>query len=76
MRLDRWKLWVGGSGDVKLFDMVADPGGQKELGPEHAIERRFVTDALGLWMAFQGKWKKSRWGVASNHLPALPAELD
>jgi arylsulfatase A-like enzyme len=76
MRLDRWKLWVGGSGEVKLFDMVADPGALKELGPEHAVERRFVADALGLWMAYQGKWKKTRWGVASNHTPQLAADLE
>jgi len=76
MRLGRWKLWVGGSGDVKLFDLVTDPGGLKELGQEHATERRFVADALGLWMAYQGKWKKSRWGVASNQTAAFAADLD
>ena len=37
---------------------------------------RFVTDAMGMWMAYQGQWKKSRWGVASNHLPELASDLE
>jgi arylsulfatase A-like enzyme len=76
MRLGRWKLWVGGSGEVRLFDAVADPGEARELSVERPLERRFVTDALGLWMAYQGQWKKSRWGVASNHKPELAADLE
>jgi len=76
MRLGRWKLWVGGSGDVKLIDAAADPMGRTELQADHPYERRFVTDALSLWMAYQSKWKKSRWGVASNLKPAFAADLD
>lgn len=76
MRLSRWKLWVGGSGEVRLFDAQADPKETRELSPERPLERRFVTDALSIWMAYQSQWKKSRWGVASNHKPALPADLE
>ncbi len=76
MRLSRWKLWVGGSGDTRLIDAASDPMGTKEVSAERPLERRFVTDALWLWMAYQGKWKKSRWGVASNHKPAFAADLE
>jgi len=76
MRLARWKLWVGGSGDTRLFDAVDDPLESKELSATRPIERRFVSDALGLWMAYQTKWRKSRWGVASNHKPQLAADLE
>ena len=76
MRLSRWKLWVGGSGDTRLIDAASDPMGTKEVSAERPLERRFVTDALSLWMAYQGKWKKSRWGVASNHKPAFAADLE
>ncbi len=76
MRLSRWKLWVGGSGDTRLFDAVTDAAEAKELTASHPYERRFVEDALGLWMAYQGRWKKTRWGVASNHLPALADDLE
>lgn len=76
MRLGRWKLWVGGSGDVKLFDAEADALEAENLADKRPIERRFVTDALGLWKEFQGRWKKSRWGVASNHKPQLAQDLE
>ena len=76
MRLGKWKLWVGGSGDVRLFDAAGDPAESKELSSERPRERRFVTDALGVWMAYQGKWHKSHWGVASNQKAALAEELE
>jgi arylsulfatase A-like enzyme len=76
MRLSRWKLWVGGSGDVRLFDAAGDAAEAHELSAERPLERRFVTDALGMWMAYQAQWKKSRWGVASNQKAQLPADLD
>ena len=76
MRLGRYKLWVGGSGQIKLYDGQEDPGEQKELTAEQPIAYRFIADAMGLWMAYQSQWKKSRWGVASNHTPELPADLE
>jgi arylsulfatase A-like enzyme len=76
MRLGAWKLWVGGSGEARLFDAQHDAEETKELSTERPYERRFVTDALGLWMAYQGKWKKSRWGVASNQKPAFAEDLE
>jgi arylsulfatase A-like enzyme len=76
MRLDRWKLWVGGSGRTEFFDAVADSGEKHELSAERPYERRFVEDALGLWMAYQSQWKKSRWGVASNQKPQMPLDLE
>ena len=76
MRLSRYKLWVGGSGQVKLYNGQDDPGEQHELNQTEPLALRFVTDAMGMWMAYQGQWKKSRWGVASNHRPELAADLD
>jgi hypothetical protein len=76
MRLARWKLWVGGSGEVRLYDAIADAGETRDLSTEKPVERRFVADALGLWMAYQTRWKKTRWGVASNLKPAFAADLD
>jgi choline-sulfatase len=76
MRLGAWKLWVGGSGEVKLINAATDPAGAKELSNDRPFERRFVTDALSLFMAYQSKWKKTRWGVASNHKPAFANDLE
>jgi arylsulfatase A-like enzyme len=76
MRLGRWKLLVRGSGDVGLFDAGSDPAESHELSAERPLEKRFVTDAFGMWMAYQGQWKKSRWGVASNQKAQLAADLE
>ena len=76
MRLGRYKLWVGGSGDTRFADAVADPLEDKDLSKDHVYARRFVNDAMGLWMAYQQKWKKQRWGVASNLKPAFADDLD
>ncbi len=76
MRLGRWKLWVGGSGDVRFFDALTDAAESKELSAERPLEKRFVTDAMGVWMAYQSQWKKSRWGVASNQKAELARDLE
>ncbi|MEO6950966.1 MAG: sulfatase [Polyangia bacterium] len=76
MRLDRFKLWVGGSGDTHFADVVADPLENKDLSKDRPFERRFVNDAMGLWMAYQSKWKKSKWGVASNLKPGFADDND
>jgi len=76
MRLDRWKLSVFGSGEVRLFDAVTDAAESKELSASRPLERRFVEDAMGLWMAYQSQWKKSRWGVASNQKAAFASDLE
>ncbi|MCS6912006.1 MAG: sulfatase [Myxococcales bacterium] len=76
MRLGRWKLWVGGSGQTRFVDGQDDPREERDLSQQEPLARRFVVDAMGLWMAYQDQWKKSRWGVASNHRPDLPADLE
>jgi arylsulfatase A-like enzyme len=76
MRLGRWKLSVFGSGEVRLFDAINDAAESKELSAERPLEKRFVTDAMGVWMAYQSQWHKARWGVASNHKPELARDLE
>ena len=76
MRLGNYKLWVGGSGDSHLIDAAADPQGDKELLDARPIERRALTDALGLWMANRATWKKRKWGVASNLSAGFTADME
>jgi arylsulfatase A-like enzyme len=76
MRLGRWKLLVLGSGDVRLFDAAGDAAESKELSAERPFEKRFITDAMGVWMAYQTQWKKARWGVASNQKEELARDLE
>jgi len=76
MRLGRWKLSVFGSGEVRLFDAATDAAESKELSAARPVEKRFITDAMGMWMAYQSQWKKSRWGVASNQKAELARDLE
>ncbi|HEX9104868.1 MAG TPA: sulfatase [Polyangia bacterium] len=76
MRLGRWKLSVFGSGEVRLFDAATDAAESKELSAERPLEKRFVTDAMGVWMAYQSQWHKARWGVASNQKAELARDLE
>lgn len=76
MRLARWKLSVFGSGEVRLFDAQSDAAESRELSAERPVEKRWLTDAMGLWMAYQTLWKKSRWGVASNQTAQLAHDLE
>lgn len=77
MRLGGWKLWVGGSGQTRLNHVAVDRGEQRELwdNKASAVEQRALTDAMGLWMANRDEWKKRRWGVSSNLLPAFAKDM-
>jgi arylsulfatase A-like enzyme len=76
MQLGRYKIWVGGSGDVHMYDAVHDLAEEKDLVTSRPIERRALTDALGLWMSQRNQWKKRRWGVASNLSPQFAADFE
>lgn len=76
MRLGRWKLWVGGSGDTHLWDAVSDAHEDHDLIDKSPIEKRALTDALGTWMAYRNQWKKKRWGVPSNLSAGFSSEND
>lgn len=76
MRLGRYKIWVGGSGEVRLFDAAVDFGEDHDLATSRPFERRVLTDALGLWMAFRNQWRKRDFGVASNLLPGFTSRLE
>jgi arylsulfatase A-like enzyme len=76
MRLGHYKLWVSGTGASQLYDLAADPGETKDAAAAHPMARRWLADAFGTWLCNQKEWKKSRWGVASNHKPQLAHDLE
>lgn len=74
--LDKWKLWVGGKGEPRLFDMQSKQGERKDLFEENQLAARWLTDGLSTFMVYQNRWRASRWGVASNHYAAMPDDLE
>jgi choline-sulfatase len=76
MRIGRWKMRVSNAGVPTLADMVDDAGETKDLAMWRPIERRMLTDNLGLFLALRKQWKKSAWGVVSNTSQQGAAALD
>jgi hypothetical protein len=76
MRIGRWKARVGRSGVPLLGDMVDDPGETQDFTARHPVERRMLTDSLGLFMALRKQWKKSTWGVVNAMTIEGAAALD
>ncbi|HTJ41285.1 MAG TPA: sulfatase [Kofleriaceae bacterium] len=76
MRLGTWKATVGRSGTPALYDLSVDPWEQTDVAADHPIERRFMTDALGLFLAERAVWKKREWGVVTAMTPRAALEMD
>lgn len=76
MRIGRWKARVGKGGNPIIGDMVEDPGETKDLSAAKPVERRMLTDALGLFLALRTQWNKRAWGPVTNVTPAGAAALD
>jgi arylsulfatase A-like enzyme len=76
MRIGRWKIRVGPTGVPVVHDMVEDAGETKDYSLARPIERRMLTDHLGLFLALRTQWKKATWGVVSNISAAGASALD
>jgi len=76
IRLRDWKLRVGGKGVPRVFDLSTDRWEKKDIAGERPLATRWLSDALSTWLMHQSRWRNLRWGVASNHLPALADDLE
>lgn len=76
MRIGRWKLRISARGVPIVSDLVKDPDEQLDVSRTAPVERRMLSDNLGLFLALRTQWKKSAWGVTTNVTPAGAAALD
>jgi hypothetical protein len=76
MRIGRWKARVGRDGVPLIDDLVADPGETMDLSRSRPVERRMLTDNLGMFLAMRRVWRKDGWGVTTSVTPAGAAALD
>jgi len=76
MRIGRWKVRVPKPGIPLIEDLVADPGETKDFSLTNPVERRMLTDNLGLFLAQRTKWKKREWGVTTAVTAEGAAALD
>jgi hypothetical protein len=75
MRLGDWKLRVGRPDGIVLYDLVGDPEEMTDVARTRPIERRFMTDAMLLFLQYRGRWNKRAWGVAGNMTERAACEL-
>jgi len=76
IRLEQYKLWIGGRGDVRVFDLESKAAEHREIGEAHPLATRWLTDALSTFMTYQYGWHARRWGVASNQTAQMAADLE
>jgi arylsulfatase A-like enzyme len=76
IRVGRWKLTALASAPAVVADLAADPGETRDVGGDHPVERRMLTDQLGVLAALSERWNKREWGVASAVSPGGAAALD
>ena len=76
IRLEEWKLRVGGKGTPRLFDLTSKERERGNLSAKYPVVARWLTDALSTFLIYQTRWRDGRWGVASNHKAALPEDLE
>jgi hypothetical protein len=75
MRIGRWKLTVG-PGVLSVVDMAGDPTETTNVIASHPVERRMLTDNLGLFLALRAQWTKRVWGVTTSITRVGAAALD
>ena len=76
MRMRDWKIWVGGKGEPRLYDLKKDTWEQTDVADKNPMAVRWLSDALSTFLIYQSRWRVLRWGVSSNHLPAFADDLE
>ncbi len=76
MRIGRWKIRVSKTGVPIIADLVEDPDEHTELSLQKPVERRMLTDHLGVFLAVRHLWNKATWGVVTNMTAAGAVALD
>ena len=76
LRLFGWKARVSASGVPEVYHVAADPFEKEDLARVRPLERRYLTDVLGMYLAHRKEWRKARWGAVANVTAAMPADLE
>lgn len=74
LKLGRYKLIVPAHGAHALYDLVADPGEQRNLMGSAPLIERYLRNVFGIGVAYQSVWSRQRWGQPGNVKPAFAAD--
>jgi choline-sulfatase len=75
MKIGRYKMVTSGPEQTRLFDLFTDPGEQRDVSYEQPLALRHARDVFSLHVGYETRWKKSRWGVASNLRPEFATDV-
>jgi arylsulfatase A-like enzyme len=75
LRLGRWKLILWAGGRLQLYDLAADPGEKHDRSGDRPIALRWLRNVFAYYHAYNERWRKARWGVASDLKPAFADDL-
>jgi arylsulfatase A-like enzyme len=76
MRIGRWKIRISQRGTPIVNDLVEDPIERTDVAAARAVERRMLTDHMGMLLALRRVWNKRDWGVTTNLTAEGAAALD
>jgi arylsulfatase A-like enzyme len=71
LRLGRWKLLIWSGARMELYDLDADPREQHDLAATRPIALRYARTVFSYVHAYEARWRKTRWGVATDLKPAF-----
>lgn len=71
LRLSNYKL-IATSSSHELYAIR----GLVERPSNDRLARRWLLDALNVFIAYQARWRHARWGAVGNHRPQLARDLE
>ena len=72
IRAGRWHYLVEYDGTGHLYDDVADGEELHDVAAKFPIERRYMEDAAGVYLAFRTQWRNPVWGSLGNFATTSP----
>lgn len=66
VKLGRYKLMLYDPYKLKLYDLRTDPGEKERADKKRPIALRLMRNVFSLHNGYLSRWRKTRWGRASN----------
>ncbi|MHC4372444.1 MAG: hypothetical protein ACYSW8_32985, partial [Planctomycetota bacterium] len=69
IKIGRYKLILYRPGRNRFYDLQTDPNERKKIQKTHPVAYQMCKNIFSLHNAYLLKWRKTRWGAASNLTP-------
>ena len=75
LTMGRYKLITVHAKNYELYDMKEDPGEQTPVTKQKPVALRLLRNIYSLHNAYMDRWRKRRWGRASNLSPHFVSDM-